>query len=76
MSSVEALLQVIASQGAGGKDKEKQFLEYEDKMIMNSKHDVLLEIPKDITLESLSEWQYSYTSVFKHHRGPLPATVS
>ena len=31
---------------------------------MNSKHDALLDILKDITLESLSEWQYSYTSVF------------
>ena len=65
MSGVEALLQVIASQGAGGKNKEKQFSDYEDKMIMNSKHDALLDIPKDITLESLSEWRYSHTSVFR-----------
>ena len=65
ISGVEALLQVIASQGAGGKNKEKQFSDYEDKMIMNSKHDVLLDIPKKITLESLSEWRYSYTSVFQ-----------
>ena len=59
------LLQVIASQGAGGKDKAKQFSDYEDKMIMNSKHDALLDILKDITLKSLSEWRYSYTSVFQ-----------
>ena len=58
MSGVVDLLQVIASQGAGGKDKKEQFAAYEDKMIMNSKHDALLDIPKDITLESLSEWQY------------------
>ena len=64
MSGVEALLQVIASQGAGGKNKENQFSEYEDKMIINSKHDALLDIPKIITLGSLSEWRYSYTSVF------------
>jgi len=65
MSGVVYLLQVIASQGAGGKDKKEQFAAYGDKMIMNSKHDALLDIPKDITLESLSEWQYSYTLVFQ-----------
>ena len=64
MAGVVDLLQVIASQGAGGKNKEKQFTDYEDKMIMNSKHNALLDIPKDISLESLSEWRYSYTSVF------------
>ena len=56
MSGVEALLLVIASQGARGKDKKKQLSEYEDKMIMNSKHDALLDTLKEITLESLSEW--------------------
>jgi len=65
MSSVVDIFQVIASQGAGGKDKKEKFAEYEDKMIMNSKHDVLLDIPKEITLESLSEWRYTYTSVFQ-----------
>lgn len=65
MAGVVDLLQVVASQVAGWKDKARQFSDYEDKMIMNSKHDALLVIPKDITLESLSEWQYSYTSVFR-----------
>ena len=65
MSGVEALLQVIASHGVGGKDKKEQFEAYEDKMIMNSKHDALPDIPKDITLESLSEWRYSYTSILQ-----------
>ena len=64
MYGVANLLQVIASQGAGGKNKAKQFSDYGDKMIMSSKHDALLDILKDITLESLSEWRYSYTSVF------------
>ena len=56
MSSVVDLLQVNASQCAGWKNKVKQFSDCEDKMIMSSKYDALLDIPKDITLESLSEW--------------------
>ena len=52
------LLKVIASQGVGGKDKAKQFSDYEDKMVMNSKHDHFADIPKDITLETLAEWRY------------------
>ena len=55
MAGVVDLLQVIASQGAGEKNKEKQFSDYEDNMIMNSKQDALLDIPEDISLESLLE---------------------
>lgn len=60
MSHIENLLKVIASQGLGGKDKEKCFSKYKDKMIMNSKHNMLANIPKANTLESLLEWQYNY----------------
>ena len=48
--SVLDLLKVIASQGVGGKDKTNQFSNYEDKIISNSKHEYLTDIPKDITL--------------------------
>ena len=64
MAGVVDLLQVIASQDAGRTDKAKQFSDYEDKVVMDSKHNVLLDILKDITLEFLSEWRYSYSSVF------------
>ena len=37
VSGVVDLLEVIASQGLDGKNKEMQFLEYKDRMIMNSK---------------------------------------
>ena len=45
------LLECIASQGiGGGKDKVKQFAGYEDKIIMNSKEDIMFgNISKDMT---------------------------
>ena len=57
------LLKVIASQGVGGKNKTKKSSDYEEKMIMNSKHNQMADIPKDIILETLVEWQYEYTSM-------------
>jgi len=59
------LLKVIASQGVDGKDKAKQFSDYEDKMIMNSKHNQFADIPKDITLKTLAERRYKYTLVLR-----------
>jgi len=62
ISGIIDLLEVIASQGISGKGKAKQFLDCEDKMIMNSKHEHFADIPKDITLETMAEWRYKYTS--------------
>ena len=49
------LLEVITSLGIGGKGKAKQISDYKDKMIMNSKHESLADIPKDITLEIMAK---------------------
>eukprot|EP00751_Fragilariopsis_kerguelensis_P002610 CAMPEP_0170809594 /NCGR_PEP_ID=MMETSP0733-20121128/34129_1 /TAXON_ID=186038 /ORGANISM="Fragilariopsis kerguelensis, Strain L26-C5" /LENGTH=173 /DNA_ID=CAMNT_0011165337 /DNA_START=217 /DNA_END=740 /DNA_ORIENTATION=- len=65
ISGIIDLLEVIASQGISGKGKAKQFLDCEDKMIMNSKHEHFADIPKDITLETMAEWRYKYTSVLQ-----------
>ena len=59
------LLKIIALKGSGDKDKSKQFNDYEDKMVMNSKKNAFPDIPKDITLESLLEWCYSIQSVLQ-----------
>ena len=63
--NVVDLLKIIASKGSGDKDKSKKCNRYKDKMVIKSKENTFPDIPKDITVESISEWHYSVQSVLQ-----------